>query len=174
MKFLDTFSKEQQYDNLLSTPFTEKAVAQLIGLIHRHEHTQITAASLTGVATGVCDIWQADFQGALSDLFAVVSCASGLPGPSESMVYDIQKIVAGATAATSILSTGFTVNSTNYVQDQMSFYSFSATNGGGISPGLDAFKPGDTFVALRSYTPGTSGTMLRNKVAIEPSTRKYK
>lgn len=134
----------------LNTPFTDRAVARIIGHIEQSRSTQVTAA------TSASDVlWHASFEGQVNDLYLLVQTK---PGAGESMVYDVKK------NGTSILTGTFTLNS------DVSSTSQQISLKGLLDLTKVGFKPGDVFTVARTYTAGDTPAPLGvNTVVIEPS-----
>jgi hypothetical protein len=119
------------------TPFSAKAIDRVIGRINGGSTLQQTAASATGSL-----LYHADFAGYIGDLYAIVSVK---PAAGESMQFDLLK------NGVSVLGTAIIVNSSNWILDQIYFYSNIVTF---------SFKVGDLFTVTRTYTAGGSPTPL--------------
>jgi hypothetical protein len=132
-------------------PFTEKGLARLMGRIQAVASLQLVATSLA-----TATLWQADFAGYVGDLYIV---SASRPAAGESMQYDLLK------NSVSILTAPFTLTASNWLQDQINFFSSITTF---------SFKAGDFFTVTRTYTAGGAPTPLGvNQLGIEPTGKRW-
>ena len=164
MKFLGMFSKwgdgrSSGYEDLFNTPFTQNAMLKLIGRINGQSaySQQLTAVNAT------LQMWVADFQGSIADLYLVVNAQ---PAATETYTFDVQRAPQGGSAYASILTGTFTLTAANWVNDQISLYSLIAAASFG-------FNIGDQFQVVRSAITNQTN-LAANRLTMEPSTKRWK